>query len=133
DGEPFRLNIHDFGPENIAYLHHFRPVRGIGVHTQHDQFTIDVVAVPEILNFNDVNELVQLFCHLLKDGVISAYYYRHPGRRSIICRRNIQAINVESAPTEHSGDPSKDAELVFNQNRYRVTHSKGEESSWETA
>jgi len=133
DCEPLRLNIHNFGSEDVAYLHHFRPIRRVRIHAKHDQLTIDILTIPKILNFNDINELIELLCYLLKHGVIAAYNNRHPGCRRIIGGRDIQTIDVESASAEHSGDPGKDAELVFDQNRYRVTHNGGEESSRESA
>lgn len=73
--------------------------------------------------------LLRLLSYLLQHGVISAYNDRHPGCRRIIGGRDVQTINIESASAEHAGDPGKDAELVFNQNRYRVTHNEGEQSS----
>src|ERR1700730_16557920 len=125
DSQTFRLNIHDLCPKNVAYLHYFRPICRIGIHTKHYQLTIDIVSIPKILNLNHVHELVQLFRHLLQNRVISAYHDRHSGCRGIIRRCNIQTIDVESASTEHASNPSKNAKLVFNQNRYRVTHNEG--------
>src|SRR4029079_3597438 len=58
----------------------------------------------------------------LENRVIPSYDDRHFGCRRIICRRDIQTIDVESASTEHAGNSCQNAELVFHQDRYRVTH-----------
>ena len=124
DGDVFVLHIDDFRPENIADLHHFSPRAGIDSNAHEHQFTVDKLVVPEVLDGNHINELVELFSNLLKDRVIATHDYCHAGGGGVEGRPHIECINVETTATEHAGDASEHAELVLDQYRDRMSHKE---------
>ena len=103
DGETVLLHIDNFCAENVCDLHHFGS--GLGVYPDLDQhkFTVHVFAVAEIVHFDRVNKLVELFHNLINSGVVPACDNGHPRNSRVLRWGDVERIDVESAPAEKPG------------------------------
>ena len=115
DGEALRLHVHDLGAEDVGHLHHLRTGLGIHPHPYHDQFTINILAVPKVLYLDRVDQLIQLLDDLVKCRVVATGDDRHAGHAWVVRWRDVEGVDVEPPAAKQPGNACQHAELVLNQ------------------
>ena len=123
DGEALGLNVHDFGAENVGDLHDFGAGFGIHGDSDEDQFAVHVFALAEIVQLEDVDEFVQLLDDLIQSGFVAMGDDGHAGGGGFLSGGDVEGFDVVAASAEEAGDAGEDAELVFDQDGYCMTHN----------
>ena len=122
DGEAGGLHVHDFCAEDVADLHDLGPGGGGGLHLEQDEFPVDDVAVLEIVDFQHVDQLVELFHDLFENLVVAHHHQGHPGNLVVLRGPDVEGIDVESPTAKEAGDPGENPETVLNHDGNGVTH-----------
>src|ERR1043166_2630549 len=122
DGQALGLHVHDFGAENVRDLHHLGPRPGIHGNLYEHQFAVHVFAFVKILHFDRVGQLLELLDDLLDRRVIAARDDGHARSGRVLGGRDVERINVVTAPAEQARHAREHAELVFHEHRNRVSH-----------
>jgi len=122
DGETGGLHIHNFRAEDIAYLHDLGPGGRGSLDLEQDQFAVDNVAVLEVMDFEDIDEFVELFDNLFENLVVAHDHDGHSGDFVVLRGADIEGVDVESPTAEEAGDPGEDPESVLNNNGNGMSH-----------
>lgn len=124
DREAGGLDIDNFRPKDIANLHDFGTGGGGGLHPQQNQFPIDDVPVLEIVDFEDIDQLVELFDDLFENLIVSDDHECHAGDFVVLSGADVQGVDIKAATAEKAGDSRKNAKAVLDYNRDGMSHKK---------
>src|SRR6185369_9059823 len=80
------------------------------------------LAFMEILDLNDIHQLLELLDDLIERGVVAVRNDRHARGVVFVRGSNIQRVDVVAAAREKAGHTRQNAKLIFNQDRYGVSH-----------
>ena len=109
-------DIDNFCAKNIANLHHLGALIGRRVDFDYDQLPFGGLTVGKFSDLKDVDQFVDLF-----NGLVECFTVADNGRgdaRELLIhhRAYVERFDIETTPTEHSSDASKDSELIFDKN-----------------
>src|SRR5882724_1963461 len=104
NGKSVRLDIDDFGAEDISDLHDFGASFGIDGDFDEHQFAVHEFPFAKVLDLQDVRQFVQLLDDLFERGVIAARDNGHAGGGGIGSRGNVQGIDIVASTAEQPGD-----------------------------
>jgi len=122
DGEAGGLHVDDFGAEDVANLHHLRAGGGVGLHLEEDQLPVDDIAILEVMDLEHIDQLFELFDHLLENLVVPDDHDGHPRNLVVLGGADVESVDVKAASAKETGDPGEHPEPVLNHDRNGVTH-----------
>jgi hypothetical protein len=124
DREAGGLDVDNLRPKDIANLHDFGTGGGGGLHPQQNQFPIDDVPVLEVVDFEDIDQLVELFDDLFQDLIVSDNHKGHAGDFIVLGGADVESIDIKATAAEKTGDSRENAEAVLDYNRDGMSHKK---------
>ena len=74
------------------------------------------------MDFQDIDELLELLDHLLKDLIIAHDHDGHPGDLVVLGGTHVEGVDVEAPAAKKPGDPGKHPEPVLDHDGNGVTH-----------
>ncbi len=91
-----------------------RFLESTGYFDEH-QFAIHVFAFAEVVDFDDVGQLVELFDDLFQRGVVAARDDGHARGGGVLRRGDVERVDVVATAAEQSGHARQHAEFVLHQ------------------
>jgi hypothetical protein len=82
----------------------------------------------EVDDVDHIDQLAQLLRHHVERGIVPLDHSCDPGERGVMRRGDVERVDVEAAPGEHSGNAGQHAELIFDEYGDRVSHGGGGDS-----
>ena len=79
------------------------------------ELALDVVFAGKVIDFNNINQLVQLFCDLVDHRIIARGHEREPRHRRLISGRHRQGFDVVAARRKHPRQARQSTRLVLHQ------------------
>ena len=113
-------DVEDAAAEDVGEPLHLVAVLARCAHLDEHQLALDVVALGQVDDLHDLDELVQLLRDLLDHVVRAGGDDRHPRHRRVLGRRHRQRLDVVAARGEQAGDARQRARLVLDEDREDV-------------
>jgi len=82
----------------------------------------DILAIAEVDHLQDIRQFVELFDNLFQGSVVASCHDRHARGGRIGRGRDVQRVNIVTAPAEQARHSRQHAELVLHQNGDSVSH-----------
>ena len=114
--QPQGGDVDDPRPEDFGDLDHILALMDVGAHFDEDQLALDGFLGRETFNLEDVDQLVQLLHHLVDDALVAVDHDGHARTAGLFADTDCQALDVEAAPAEQTGDLGEQAGVVVDQN-----------------
>ena len=119
-GECFNADRQDSGFKNIGEFHNLAALLGRGFYRDHDQLALDRKAWVEFADAHHIDELEQLFGHLLEWRTLQIH---HDGDATVVRVfgwGNGQRKNVVAAPGKQGRHSRQHARAILHQHRQHV-------------
>lgn len=95
--------INDLGAKHIRDLQQLSAGARVSVNLNKDELTGDGLALAEVGDFDDVDQFAKLLCAQVEGGLVALKHNRDTRERSIVRRRDVEGIDVETAAGNHAG------------------------------
>lgn len=122
DYQCLMCDIDDVGAKDFTDLDDLRAGGVVDPYFHQYQFPGYKLALIEVFDFKDIDQFVELLDALIKLLGIAFDGGRNTGVAIGVRGSDIECINVESTSAEHPGHTRENAELIFDEDGYGVSH-----------
>src|SRR6476620_6128917 len=116
DAERLRTHIDYLRMEQLGGLDDPMPRVLVSAHFHEEQLALHRLVLLELDDLQHIDELVQLFRHLLEGAALDADDDRHARQPRMLGRTDGERLDVESTPAEQSRHAGEYARLVLDEN-----------------
>jgi hypothetical protein len=116
NGHGVGADIYDGCPEDFHELNDMGTLLQFAVDFNESQFPLNNIFARVVLNFDDINQFVQLLGDLLNGVIIATNNDGHARCFRVVGGADGEALNVVAPSREQASNPRQNSRSVFNQN-----------------